>query len=437
MLYSNVFALEALQEYNNSMEEVLTNFDASDIEQMRYFMERIKLRTDGTLVFDDVLMVLWVVVIGFMTLITRRIIVKPIKKANDELQNIIKNIKENNGDLTVRIHTKNVDEIGEFVDGINLFIEELQNIISHIKNNSAKIKESAKTINNKVVNANESILNVSSVSEELSAGVEETTATLEQLSTNSNHILNESTIMSDNAVKKSEDMLKIKDKAEMVELSAKEGKNNSIESINQLTEILHKAIEDSKSVEQIGELTNEILDITNQTNLLSLNASIEAAHAGQYGRGFAVVADEIRKLSENSRATANNIQQVNDVVGTAVGKLVDSATKMIELINTSIVEDYNKFEEVAHQYKQDAEYMSKVLNEFSEQSNVIKETMLTMNNGLNDITLAMEDSSNGITSVATDISELANAMVSIKEESSTNEDISNQLENEVSRFKNV
>lgn len=367
MLYSNISALQALQEYNVSMEEVLSKFNSGDqitntedinmesaiknMEQMYYLMERIKNRTDGTLVFDDILMVLWVIVAVTMIFITKKIIVKPIKSASNNLENIIAKIKKDDGDLTLRIETKNVDEIGILVNGINTFMEELQNIIAKIKNESNTLYQSAETINNKVGQANENILSVSSVSEQLSAGIEETTATLEQLSDGSNRILENVNAMNDNATTQSNNMLEVRCKAENIELSAQEGKQNSVTSINTLSEMLNRAIEESKSVEQINELTVEILDIASQTNLLALNASIEASHAGIYGKGFSVVADEIRKLAESSRTTANNIQEINKIVNGAVNKLAESSSQMLNLMNTTVIEDYDKFVSVAQEYK--------------------------------------------------------------------------------------
>ena len=84
---------------------------------------------------------------------------------------------------------------------------------------------------------------------------------------------------------------------------------------------VNEKIERSKAVEEISELTTEIINITDQTNLLALNASIEAARAGEAGRGFAVVADEIGKLASNSAVAAGEIRRVSAEVISAVNEL--------------------------------------------------------------------------------------------------------------------
>ena len=94
-------------------------------------------------------------------------------------------------------------------------------------------------------------------------------------------------------------------RATELEQNAIDSRKTTGDMVGEIIEKLKKAIDNSRSVEQVENLTNEILSISSQTNLLALNASIEAARAGEAGKGFAVVADEIRKLADSSRETAN------------------------------------------------------------------------------------------------------------------------------------
>ncbi len=444
----NMNALNVILDWNDQIaneivvyEEVLVSGDAAQVEavkaDMAYILEHSNIKIDGTVVFDQVLIVVFIIIVVIIMFISRRTIVEPIVNANRQLNSIMQKIENGEGDLTERITTKNVDEIGQMVDGINKFIEQLQTIISSIQKDSSLISDSADNITSRVDDSNKSALNVSAVTEELSASIEETTATLDQIAAGSGQIMEQVKEITEQAVEGAGNVHSIKEKAANLKVETEESRKNSKTAIMDISDSLKSAMEDSKSIEQINALTNEILSISSQTNLLALNASIEAARAGEAGRGFAVVADQIRQLAESSKNTANNIQEINEVVTTAVHRLSDSASKMLEVMTTSVEADYDKFVDIAQQYQDDAEYMNRILTEFSTKAVQINDTMETMCDGLNDITTAMDDSAQGITSVAEDTSELVAAISLILQEAGNNTDISNELKGEVSRFKNV
>ena len=152
----------------------------------------------------------------------------------------------------------------------------------------------------------------------------------------------------------SDELLRYTDKMEQSALGLK---NNAIKNKNEASNMtqaiiskLQEAMEESKQVEQIKQLTNDILNIASQTNLLALNASIEAARAGEAGRGFSVVASEISQLSDSSRDTATHIQDINNLIIDAVRQLTNHANELVNYIEDTILPDYDSFVEAGMQY---------------------------------------------------------------------------------------
>ena len=223
--------------------------------------------------------------------------------------------------------------------------------------------------------------------------------------------------MQDSVASQTENVEQIQKRAQTMNLETIESKTSAQSIFESVGDTLKQAVDESRSVEKINELTSNILVIASETNLLALNASIEAARAGEAGKGFAVVADEIRVLADNSRETANDIQDISQLVTDAVDKLANEATKMLEFVNGDVIRDYDNFVKIASRYEQDAREIQSILKEFSNQSTDIADTMNVMNRGLCDITRTVEENTDGISGVAEDVTVLVEAIATIKEES--------------------
>ena len=448
MCVANIAAFKVLNEYVDNLESSVEEYgkacasddvatQISSSKEFRGIFDKTDVKVSGTIIFNFILIGATVIVIGLIMLVVNKTVAGPARKASNQLGTILNEIENGEGDLTKRLDVKTKDEVGQLVAGFNSFIEQLQNIISKLKVESENLLTSADNVMIQVNASNENSVNISAAMEELSASMEEVSATVEQIATGSFSVLESVKNVNEKAGEGADIVETIKNKSGQMYKETIDSKEKANRVINEIKEDLKTSVNESKSVEKIGELTADILGIAGQTNLLSLNASIEAARAGEVGRGFAVVAHEISVLADSSRDTANNIQEISNIVTLAVEKLAKSAERMIDVIDEQVISDYDGFVEIVEQYRADADSMNDILQAFAKDASEIEETMQAMAQGINDISVAVDESARGVSDVAENAVDLVNAMSLIKDESESNETIAKSLNEDVSRFKQV
>lgn len=361
-------------------------------------------------------------------------VVKPLRKQTSELTEIIDEIKGGHGDLTKRVTVKSMDEIGQSSIGINHFIETLQNIMSNIISNSNVLDGVVGNMASSVAASSDNANDISAIMEELSATMEEVSATTNSVSENTTAAEGKVQKMADQTKVMSQYAQDMKKRATELEHTATENMNNTNEMIGEITTEMNQALENSKSVEKVAQLTADILNISSQTNLLALNASIEAARAGEAGKGFAVVADEIRQLADSSRETANNIQTINEQVIEAVQGLVVSSEKIVGYINENILPDYRAFVQGGQQYNDDATHIDNTMAEYASEAQDILATMMEMTEAIEGISRAVEESANGVTDAATNIDSLVQSMSTVNGQMEENSTVAKNLKEESAAF---
>ena len=361
-------------------------------------------------------------------------VVKPLRKQTSELTEIIDEIKGGHGDLTKRVTVKSMDEIGQSSIGINHFIETLQNIMSNIISNSNVLDGVVGNVASSVAASSDNANDISAIMEELSATMEEVSATTNSVSENTTAAEGKVQKMADQTKVMSQYAQDMKKRATELEHTATENMNNTNEMIGEITTEMNQALENSKSVEKVAQLTADILSISSQTNLLALNASIEAARAGEAGKGFAVVADEIRQLADSSRETANNIQTINEQVIEAVQGLVVSSEKIVGYINENILPDYRAFVQGGQQYNDDATHSDNTMAEYAGEAQDLLATMMEMTEAIEGISRAVEESANGVTDAATNIDSLVQSMSTVNGQMEENSTVAKNLKEESAAF---
>jgi len=399
------------------------------------------------------------VVVGFLLLL---FFIQKIFTPIHQMHRILKTISKGEGDLTARINIKDKNEIGELASDFNITLEKIRQMIITIKTETGtlfdtgndlaismnetaagineitasilEVKERVLSQSDYVVETHKTMDEVVSCIKELNANVEEqssdissATAAIEEMVSNTGSVTN-------TLIKNTENIGLLKDAAD-------DGRSGLKKVVGAIQEIA----QESEGLLGINSVMN---GIAAQTNLLSMNAAIEAAHAGEAGRGFAVVADEIRKLAENSGKQSKTISAVLKKIKT-----------MIDSITTSTQNVLNEFEDINSRIKTVAEQEDNIRRSMEEQQTGSKQVLDGISN-VNNITHEVENRAHimheaandvikesseldestrqiveGMNEMASNADQINLAINHIKKISATNRENITVLVNEVSRFK--
>ena len=372
--------------------------------------------------------------LGVSLFVVLYFVIKPIAQTNKQIRNIISDIDRNEGDLTKRVSIASIREVAELGNGFNTFMDKLQNILKLIIEKTNEMREVVDEVQTSVRTSNDSASDLSAVTEELAATMQEVGNSTGVINRNVDSVRGDVEEIADKSCSMNEYSKGMKQNADKMENDAKSTMQETSTKVQEILSVLNRAIEDSKSVDQVNSLTNEILSISSQTNLLALNASIEAARAGEAGKGFAVVAEEIRQLADSSRDTANRIQEINVVVTQAVHNLAGNANNLVGYLNESILPEFENFVESGAQYRENATYIEGVMDEFTEKTDALKKAMDEIATSINTITNAIDEGAEGVNGAAESTQVLVVDMEKISNRMNVNEKIAGVLQEETAIF---
>lgn len=358
-------------------------------------------------------------------------VIKSLRKVDGKIYELV----HNEGDLTQTLDVHTGDEMEMIGENVNTLLRHIREIMLNIKENSENLKESSGTVSARLSNAETEISDVSSVMEQMSAAMEESSASLDQINESIQQIFQAVESIYKQARKGSDSSDEIMKTASEVHNRAVKEKQDAVIRVADMAESVQGKIEKSKDVEQIRELTKNIINITEETNLLALNASIEAARAGEAGKGFSVVADEIGKLAMNSAASATEIQNVTDKVIQTVDELAAEAEEMITFMNVTAIGGYEKLLETSDSYQSNVGDMNDMMQHFTSKSESLKGNMNEIKQALEDVKIAVGESALGITHVTETAVRLTGNVSDIGREADSNLETASKLNSEVGKFK--
>ena len=316
-------------------------------------------------------------------------------------------------------------------------MEKLQQILRMITQSSRKMDTVVSQVMDSVRMSNDNVSGLSALTEELSATMQEVSGSTGLINQSVESVREEVNNIAKRSAAMDEYSVEMKDQAERLERDAKSSMEETEKRIHEIMGVLTRAIEDARSVDQVKELTNDILNISGSTNLLALNASIEAARAGEVGRGFMVVAEEIRQLADSSRDAANRIQSINGTIIGAVHNLAENANGIVQYINDFILPEFRKFMESGVRYREDSTYVERVMKEFKTKTDALKVEVDGIAVSVNAIVTAIDEGVNGVSHASESTRMLVEDMDRISGRMGENREITEKLQEETTIFKKL
>jgi len=419
-----------------------------------YILKEVNAMTRFTIILAIIAIIISAVIIYF----TLQSTTNPIVKVADTLRDI----SEGEGDLTRSIAVASKDEIGDLALYFNKTLEKIKNLVLIIKREATNLQNIGTDLSSNMTETaaavNQITANIQSIKGRVinqSASVTETNATMEQVIVNINKL-------NGNVESQSRNVAQVSSAIEQMVANISSVTNTlvnnsaNVKTLREASEVGRNGLQEvatdiqeiSRESEGLLEINAVMENIASQTNLLSMNAAIEAAHAGEAGKGFAVVADEIRKLAESSSEQSKTIGTVLKKIAESIKKITsstDNVLKRFEAIETSVTTVADQEENIRNAMEEQGEGSKQVLhgvgslNELTQNVRSSSEEMLSGSQEVmkesQNLEKATQEITGGMNEMSSGAEQINIAVNHVNEISTKNREGINTLMKEVSRFK--
>ncbi len=384
-------------------------------------------------------MQLWIIaalvliVLIAISILVIRFFLKPLRNVSEALTKVADYDLNVEGEIE-RFKTSN-DEIGTLANATSDVVDMLKGAISVLRDSSTSLNGSSGNLDD----TSRKLINVSTentaITENFSASIEQTTNAIKMVEDEINKIVALVDQVDEKVTKGAEHSESLISNAATMNDRISSNISSNVETMDQTVAAMEEAIESLQAVEEINKLADAIMDITSQTNLLSLNASIEAARAGEAGRGFAVVANEIGQLADQSKNTAMNIQKIVESSNMAVENVKSQVNRLIDYMKGDVAATYESFADHSRQYGEGISVIRETVNEIGTAMEDLGRSINEIAKEIAAVSEASEENSNGVNDIIQKNEETTQITIDIEKLAESSRSDADNLGDIVNKFK--
>jgi methyl-accepting chemotaxis protein len=340
-----------------------------------------------------------------------------------------------NGDLSHIMVIDSKDEFGNLANELNKANNNVKDLISKVISDSETLSASSEELAASTEEISAVMQSISQSTDEIAKGAQNLSMVFETVSSSSEEV----TATTNELANRAENSLKSVKEIDKRAISIKETASKNIAESGKIYEEkksgLLSAIEEGKVVEKVKIAADSIGAIAEQTNLLALNAAIEAARAGEQGRGFAVVADEVRKLAEQSSEAVVSIQSMVNQVQSAFSKLSETGSGMLDYMNDVVKPTYEFLMSTGIQYEKDAAFVNDMSEEIASSSKQMNTVMDQVSESIQNLSATAEESAASSEEILSSITEVTESIDDVSAAVQNQAILAQNLNNMVKKFK--